>query len=133
MQAQMSAPPTGHSASARAQDLQPGGRRAFDPNTCESMRRFGRVCASGDLASVSKLLDTGPRHSYPEYLSEGLSRAIFSKHVQVTEFLLDNGAVIDRVAPVAAAHIRSLPVFKLLLKHGWDINVPIMRDRTPLM
>ncbi|KAL8753143.1 MAG: hypothetical protein Q9184_005510 [Pyrenodesmia sp. 2 TL-2023] len=97
------------------------------------MRRFARVCASGDLASVSKLVDTGPRHSYPEYLSEGLCRAIFAKQIQVTEFLLDRGAVMDGAAPLAAAHTRSLPVFKLLLKHGWDINFPIMRDITPLM
>ncbi|KAL8898433.1 MAG: hypothetical protein Q9207_006700 [Kuettlingeria erythrocarpa] len=97
------------------------------------MWRFGRVCASGDLATVSELFDTGPRHSYPEYLNEGLYRAIFENHVQVAEFLLDNGAVIDRAAPGAAAHTRSLPVFKLLVKHGWDINTPIMRDITPLM
>lgn len=133
MQAEMSAPLTRTSVSIPWEDLQPGDRRAFDPKTCELMQRFARVCASGDLASVSKLVDTGPRHSYPEYLSGGLTRAILGKQIQVTEFLLDKGAVMDRAAPGAAARTRSLPVFKLLRKHGWDINFPIMQDITPLM
>lgn len=93
-------------------------------------RQFAQACRSGVLANVAKLVDTEPRN--PEYLTQGLCAAIFENNVQIVEFLLDKGAAIDRTVPSAAARVKSLPIFKLLLEHGWDINAPVMGAGTVL-
>ena len=105
-------------------------RPSISPWTMELHRQFEQACRSGVLANVAKLVDTGPRS--PEYLTEGLCAAIFENNVQIVEFLLNKGVAIDRTVPMAAAQVKSLPIFQLLLEHGWDINAPVMGDGTVL-
>ena len=106
-------------------------RPAISPWTDEQWRRFEQACRSGVLANVAELVDTGPRT--PEYLTRGLCAAIYHKNIEIVECLLNRGATIDRSIPTAAAWVRSLPIFELLLEHGWDINAPVMGAGTTLM
>lgn len=106
-------------------------RPSIGPKTLELQLEFERACASGDLADVAELVDAGPRS--PEYLSQGLFSAIYHKNVEIVKLLLGRGVAINRAVPVAAAKARSLPIFQLLLEHGWDINAPVMWGETVLM
>ena len=92
----------------------------------ELYRQFEQACRSGVLADVAKLIDTESRS--PEYLTRGLCAAAFGNNVHIVQFLLNKGAVIDRTVPMAAARVKSLPIFQLLLEYGWDVNAPIMGD-----
>lgn len=58
--------------------------------------------------------------------------AVFQNNVQTVEYLLNKGATIDRGIAGAAAHVKFLPVFKLLLEHGWDIEASHIANRTVL-
>lgn len=126
----MSAPPAVLSARMPLPDpkyLRP----SIDPTTMESHLQFERECVSGDLANVTKLANVGSRS--PEYLTHGLMAAIYQNNVQIVEFILDKGVAIDRAVSVAATSVKSLPIFQLLMEHGWDINAPILGNETALM
>ncbi len=105
-------------------------RPSIPPWTMKLYRQFEQACRSGVLANVAKLVENESRG--PEYLTHGLCAAILEKNVQIVEFLLNKGAVIDRVVAGAAAQVKSLPIFQLLLKHGWDINASVMANQTVL-
>lgn len=106
-------------------------RPAIHPRTAELHRVFQQVCASGDLEKVIGLVKAEIRDV--EYLTEGLLAAVFQKHFRIVEYLLDQGAVIDRAVANAAASVRSLAIFRLLLERGWDINAPVMGNNTALL
>ena len=105
-------------------------RPSIPPWTMELYREFGKACRSGVIENISKLVDFEPRS--PEYLTEGLIAAIFVKNVEIVEYLLNKGAAIDRGVPTAAAQVKSLTIFQLLLEHGWDINASVIANRTVL-
>lgn len=106
-------------------------RPCIPPWTAELQRQFAEVCGSGDFEKVAEIVDS-ESHSQ-EYLREGLCAAIDQKDVRIVDFLLKRGASIDLVdVPGAAASAKSIPVFKLLLEHGWDINAPILGEFTLL-
>lgn len=50
----------------------------------------------------------------------------------MAEYLLDAGAVIDRSVPGAAVQAKSLEVFELLVRFGWDVNEPVVRGERAL-
>ena len=103
---------------------------SIPPWTMELYIEFAQACRSGVLADVAELVDAEPRS--PEYLTEGLTAAAFENNVLIVEFLLNKGAPIDRGVPIAAGQVKSLPIFRLLLEHGWDINASVIANRTVL-
>lgn len=105
-------------------------RPSIHPHTLELYRAFQQVCASGDLAAVASLLHAETRS--PEYLTRGLCAAIYENRIQVAEYLLNNGAVIDRDVSNAVAFAKSIVLFELLIEHGWDINSSVMGGETIL-
>lgn len=90
----------------------------------ESYRQFSQVCALGDLTKVAKFVDLEPRTQ--QYLNEGLCAAIYKKDVRIVELLISKVATIDPDVANAAATTKLLPIFQLLLEHGWDINAPVL-------
>ena len=92
--------------------------------------QFEHACRSGNLATVTELIDSKPRTRH--CLIDGLVGAILENNIQIVKFLLDRGTVIHRAVAMAAAHVKSLSIFQLLLEHGWDINTPVMRAGTVL-
>lgn len=105
-------------------------RPSIRPHTLELHRAFQQVCASGDLAAVVSLLNAESRSA--EYLTQGLLAAIYEKRIQIAEYLLNNGAVIDRDVSNAVASMKSIALFELLIEHGWDINSSVMGGETIL-
>ena len=106
-------------------------RPSIHPRTAELHRAFEQVCASGDSGCVASLVNTESRDA--EYLTRGLIAAIYQTHIPIVEYLLDHRAVIDREVPLAAALVKSLAVFKILLEHKWDINEPVIENKTVLL
>lgn len=105
-------------------------RPIIPPWTMELYRQFSQVCASGDLAKVAELVDLEPRSQ--EYLTQGLRAAIYKKDIRIVEFLLNKVAAIHPEVANAAASVKLLPIFQLLLEHGWDINAPVLGNATIL-
>ncbi|KAL9611324.1 MAG: hypothetical protein Q9167_004007 [Letrouitia subvulpina] len=105
-------------------------RSSIPPWIMESYRQFSQVCASGDLTKVAELVDSEPCSQ--QYLNEGLRAAIYKKDVRIVEFLVSKVAAIDPAVADAAATTKFLPVFQLLLEHGWDINAPVLGNQTIL-
>ena len=105
-------------------------RPSIPPWTFELQRQFAQVCASGDFGKVAEIVDSG---SYSqEYLTKGLCAAINQKDIRIVEFLLKRVASIDSSVPTTAASVKSLPIFELLLEHGWDLNAPVLGEFTLL-
>lgn len=92
----------------------------------ELYQQFSQVCASGDLAKVAELVDSEPRSQ--EYLTEGVRAAIYKKDIRIVEFLLHKVTAIHSDIADTAAFQKSIPIFQLLLEHGWDINAPVLGD-----
>lgn len=105
-------------------------RATILPWTMDSYRQFSQICASGDLSKVAELVDSEPRSQ--EYLTQGLSAAIYKRQIRIVECLLNKIAAIDPDVVIAAASVKFLPIFRLRLKHGWDINAPVWGNRTIL-
>lgn len=99
-------------------------RPTLDPATAESHRTFRQTCASGDLPAVTSLIGSQTRNA--DYLTQGLLAAINQEQIQICEYLINSGAVIDRDISNAAASVKSIPIFKLLVEHGWDVNSPVI-------
>ena len=106
-------------------------RPSIHPRTAESHRAFQQVCASGDLECVASVVNAESRNA--EYLTQGLIAAIYQTHIPIIEYLLDHGAVVDRAVSMAAASVKSLAVFNILLEHKWDINDPVIGSETVLL
>lgn len=105
-------------------------RPSIDPRTAESHQVFRQACASGDLARVTSLAIAETPNA--EYLTQGLLAAIYQQRIQIVEYLLNTGAVINRAIPNAAASAKSLAIFRLLVEHGWDVNDTVMGGETIL-
>ncbi|CAF9921338.1 MAG: hypothetical protein HETSPECPRED_004497 [Heterodermia speciosa] len=103
-------------------------RPAISPSTTEAERHFAQICASGDY---EKVVESEARTQ--QYLTQGLCAAIYHKDLRIAEILLNKVASIDSDVLSAAASVKSLPIFQLLLEHGWDINAPFLGNMTMLM
>lgn len=106
-------------------------RPSIHPRTAELHRAFQQVCASGDLECVASVVNAESRDA--EYLTQGLIAAIYQTHIPIIEYLLDHGALIDRAVLMAAASVKSLAIFQILLDHKWDINDPVIANETILL
>lgn len=94
-------------------------------------RQFSDICRSGDLEKVAEVVDLEPRSQ--EYLTQGLCAAIMIKHIQIAEFLLKKVGRIEPEVVLAATSAKSIPIFEILLDHGWDVNAPYPGESSPLM
>ncbi|KAL8832367.1 MAG: hypothetical protein Q9170_004903, partial [Blastenia crenularia] len=94
----------------------------------ELYRQFQEVCASGDLTKVAEIVDSEPRSQ--EYLNAGLRFAIYKADIRIVEFLLRKVETINADIARAAIEARSIPIFQMLLDHGWDINAPVLAGST---
>ena len=106
-------------------------RPAISPSTTEAERHFAQICASGDYEKVVGIVQSEGRTQ--QYLTQGLCAAIYHKDLRIAEILLDKVASIDSDVLSAAASVKSLPMFRLLLEHGWDVNAPFLGNMTMLM
>lgn len=120
-------------------------RSSISPHTLELQRAFRQLCGSGNLAAVVRLLEAAEREREPETerrrrsteedldLTQGLVAAIYGKRIQMAEYLLKQGAAVDRSdVSNAAASVKSIALFELLIQHGWDINSSVMGGETIL-
>jgi hypothetical protein len=94
--------------------------------------KFGEGCFSADLEEVMVSLEK-PKPT-PENLQRYLSSACLNNRPQIADYLLNKGAKIDYLAAYAACYgDKSVAIFEVLLKHGWDINRPVGNTLPPLV
>ena len=100
------------------------------------------AAASGSTARLIEILDTQP-DAINTLSPDGfppLGLACFFDHFDSVEVLLQRGADVNQPAQnaqkVAAIHAavaaRSLPITRLLIEHGADVNAKQQQDVTPL-
>ena len=106
-------------------------RPSVHPETRQSYRILGETIRDKDLASVVSLVNDEPRSQ--DYLTEGLRAAIYQHNLKLMQYFLENGAAINQAISLAAAWVKRMPVFQLLVEYGWDINAPLTEYETPLM
>ncbi|KAL8846312.1 MAG: hypothetical protein Q9221_008595 [Calogaya cf. arnoldii] len=97
-------------------------RRALHPTEGAFHQRVAKACGDGDLANITKIVENSL--CCQECMTDGLEAAIRSNRVEVTAFLLEKSSTIEQGAILTALRAKSLTIFRLLLKHGWDINAP---------
>lgn len=86
---------------------------------------FEAACREGNLPAVMAVALSDART--PELLHHGLLFSLAAGHVEISHYLLVNGAYIDRTIPpqvLSAPESQQLPLFELLAQHGWTPNSP---------
>ena len=106
-------------------------RPTTSPAAHNSQRQFAEICGSGDIKKVAEIVESD--HHDQEYLTRGLCAAIYNHDLRIVEYLLKKVTSTRPDVLNAAASVRSLPIFQLLIDHRWDINMPILGDMTSLM
>lgn len=110
-----------------------GPNPSIEPTTAASLHAFAEACANGNIDTVA-ILATGDDH-YPSteyYLNHGLRASIIYKQLPIARFLLSRGATITPSVAMAAVRGECVPVFELLVEHGWDVNGSVMGGQTAL-
>ena len=97
----------------------------------EAIELVEQASRSSDLDTISSLVHE--HHLTSEDLQIALSWAVRGKQPQIIRCFLDQGVRIGRRAAVAAAAVRSLAVYMLLVEYGWDVNAPLAGGQTTLM
>ena len=103
-----------------------------------TVRALIKAAASGDVASVEKVLDEHPEainvlggdnREFNEFKTTALHKAAAGGHLAIVELLLNRGADPDirdegdnATALHFAAELGSLPIVKLLIERGADVN-----------
>lgn len=105
----------------------------IEPSTHRDLQVFSKACSSGHLESVTLLAagDHAPNSTY--YLNSGLVSAIIHKQIEIVYYLLSHGATVDERITATAVMAASLPVFEILLSHGWNVNTAFMGGHTALL
>ena len=105
----------------------------IEPSTHRDLQVFSKACSNGHLESVCELAagDHAPNNAY--YLNFGLVSAIIHDQRDIVRYLLSHGAVIDDRVTAMAVKTASLPIFDILLSHGWDVNASFLGGQTPLL
>ena len=98
----------------------------------QALMKIYTAVAAGDLVTVRTLVEDENYHPTPRYHSQALAKAIELNQITITDYLLSQGAEIDRLVVTAASQAKNLQVFELMVKSGWDINAPIFGGRTML-
>ena len=97
----------------------------------EAIELVEQASRSSDLDTISSLVHE--HHLTSEDLQAALSWAVRGKEPQIIRYFLDQGVRIGRRAALAAAAVRSLAVYMLLVEYGWDVNAPLAGGQTTLM
>ena len=103
----------------------------FDEATDASKKMYSTI-ETGDLDAVKTLLKDEDYHTNPNDRSQALAKAVDSQHLSIVQYLLSEGADIDRLVLAAAAEAKSIPIFELMLQAGWDVNAPMFGGCTML-
>lgn len=89
------------------------------------LKAFELACCQGPVSTVQSTITPSPRT--PAFLHQGLVLALKAGNIDTATLLLTEGAPIVRNtadniprAPVA----KQIPLFELLLIHGWTCNAP---------
>ena len=90
---------------------------------------FESACYHGPLpivqAIVSAVIPPPPRTR--SFLHHGLIVALYVGNIDIARYLLSAGAPILRATPrniFSAPSDQQIPLFELLLQHGWTVNTP---------
>lgn len=90
----------------------------------ETTRGIVDAILSDDLAEVVTSPDTF--RPTPEELTEYFTSACLNNRLQIAQYLLDKGARINYLTGFAACYRgKSIEIFGVLVKNGWDINSPV--------
>ena len=108
-------------------------RVIIEPAAHADLQVFSEACSTGNLESVTRLAagDHAPNNAY--YLHFGLVSAIIHKQFDIIRYLLSRGTLVDDSITATAVKAASLPVFEILLSHGWDVNASFMGGHTALL
>ncbi|KAL8788504.1 MAG: hypothetical protein Q9195_007281 [Heterodermia aff. obscurata] len=87
---------------------------------------------TADLEIVKTLVKDKDYHPTTKYLPQALAKAVDSQQVSIVQYLLSEGAGIDRAVLAAAAQAKSLPIFEIMVQAGWDVNAPMFGGHTML-
>ncbi|PQE08328.1 Ankyrin repeat-containing domain protein [Rutstroemia sp. NJR-2017a WRK4] len=90
-----------------------------------SFSSFESACQHGPLTEAQFIVSS--ENYTPSFLHHGLVVALSAGNVQVAEYLLSAGAPIVRQTPqnvLSAPSEMQIPLFELLMKHGWTPNTP---------
>lgn len=104
----------------------------IEQSTHHELQVFSHACSTGHLESVISLSADPHAPSNTYYLNFGLISAIINQQLEVIRYLLSHGAIIDTSITAMAVKAASLPVFEILLSHGWDVNTSFMGGHTAL-
>ena len=105
----------------------------IEPSTHKELQTFSHACSTGHLESVISLSAGLHDPSTTYYLNFGLVSAIIHHQLEIIRYLLSRGAIIDFSITAMAVKAASLPVFEILLSHGWDVNTSFMGGHTALL
>jgi hypothetical protein len=87
-------------------------------------RPFLTACFSDNLEEAVAFLDN--EEKTPETLQMCLAIACRNNSSKIADYLLNNGAKLDsRAEFLACWRDKSIALFEVLIKHGWDINGPL--------
>ncbi|KAI9720506.1 MAG: hypothetical protein M1828_005677 [Chrysothrix sp. TS-e1954] len=81
---------------------------------------------SGDIAAVRSIV-ASQTQATPRFLDPGLRAALFAGHPEIARYILSAGAFIGRAVPrevVSAPDEKQVPLFEILVEHGWNPNTP---------
>ena len=90
---------------------------------------FESACYHGPLSTVQSIVssDTPPPPRTRFFLHHGLIVALHTGNIDIARYLLSVGAPIVRHTPtiiLSAPSDQQIPLFELLLQHGWTVNSP---------
>jgi len=107
---------------------------SIDPSDYEIIDRedtyistFKSACQQGSLFTVDSIVSSRTPPCTPFFLHQGLTEALRAGNIDITHYLLSAGAPIVRPTPgniLSAPSDRQLPLFELLVHHGWTVNTP---------
>lgn len=90
---------------------------------------FKYACEHGPLSTVQSIASMAdpPLPRTRSFLHQGLVAAFSAGKIEIGRYLLSAGAPIVRQTPnniLCAPSDKQLPLFELLLNHGWTVNTP---------
>ena len=108
----------------------------IDPHDTDAISReavcntsFKHACEHGPLSTVQSIVSMGdpPPTRTRSFLYQGLVIALSAGSIDIARYLLSAGAPIVRQTPnniLSTPSGKQLPLFELLLNHGWTVNTP---------
>ena len=89
---------------------------------------FESACQHGPLSTVQSIVSETPLQPRTRsFLHRGLAVALEAGNIDIARYLLSVGAPIVRLTPnniLRAPSDQQIPLFELLLQHGWTVNTP---------